>query len=236
MQIPKLPRLVKNSLDLAMNAATGGIPASTEPGPAKRPYDRAKEITQKASAKAAAVSGSLALPVGPLGMLTILPDLAFVWRIQTQMVVDIAAAFGHKGKVTQQQLMTCLFKHVTDTATKEYQKSVPIEMEQKSSLLIEVLDRVTNSQSRELSTRIGKQVGQVILQRAAKRTASRLMPLAGAAVVATYSALDTKEVARTAVELFSGEKLPPRHTKKDFPRPEEMFEAPGIKEIDPNSL
>lgn len=236
MQIPKLPRLVKNSLDVAMNAATGGIPGTTEPGPARRPYERAKEITQKASAKAAAVSASMALPVGPLGMLTILPDLAFVWRIQTQMVVDIAAAFGHKGKVTQQQLMTCLFKHVTETANKEYQKSIPIEVEQKSSLLVEVLDRVTNSKSRDLSVRVGKQVGSALVQRIAKRTATRLMPLAGAAVVATYSALDTREVARTAVELFSGEKLPPRHTRKEFPRPEEMFEVHDIKEIDPNAL
>ena len=32
----------------------------------------------------------------------------------------------------------------------------------------------------------------------------------GAAVVSAYAALDTKEVARTAVEMFSGEKLPAR--------------------------
>jgi len=83
-------------LHAVIGLVTGGVPVSKEPGKAKRPYERSKEITQKACAKAAAVSGSLALPVGPLGMLTVLPDLVIVWRIQAQMVADIAVAFGHK--------------------------------------------------------------------------------------------------------------------------------------------
>ena len=68
-------------LHAVIGLVTGGVPVSKEPGKAKRPYERSKEITQKACAKAAAVSGSLALPVGPLGMLTVLPDLVIVWRI-----------------------------------------------------------------------------------------------------------------------------------------------------------
>lgn len=220
-------------LHAVFGLVTGGVPKTNEPGKSKRPYERSKEITQKACAKAAAVSGGLALPVGPLGMLTVLPDLVIVWRIQSQMVVDIAAAFGHKKPLTEEDLMTCLFRHVAGTAVREYERSIPIEHEEKSGKsVLDLLDRFTRSGSRDVAVRVGKQIGQVVLERVAKRTASRIVPLAGAAIVSAYAAMDTKEVARTAVELFSGEKLPARRSKKSYPRPEEMFNVDNVKDID----
>lgn len=220
-------------LHAVFSLVTGGVPKTNEPGKSKRPYERSKEITQKACAKAAAVSGGLALPVGPLGMLTVLPDLVIVWRIQSQMVVDIAAAFGHKKPLTEEDLMTCLFRHVAGTAMREYERSIPIEHEEKSGKsVLDLLDRFTRSGSRDVAVRVGKQIGQVVLERVAKRTASRIVPLAGAAIVSAYAAMDTKEVARTAVELFSGEKLPARRSKKSYPRPEEMFNVDNVKDID----
>jgi len=220
-------------LHTVFGLVTGGVPKTNETGKAKRPYERSKEITQKACAKAAAVSGGLALPVGPLGMLTVLPDLVIVWRIQSQMVVDIAAAFGHKKPLTEEDLMTCLFRHVAGTAVREYERSIPLEHEEKSGKsMLDLLDRFTRSGSRDVAVRVGKQIGQVMLERVAKRTASRIIPLAGAAIVSAYAAMDTKEVARTAVELFSGEKLPARRSKKSYPRPEEMFNVQNVKDID----
>ena len=188
-------------LHAVIGLVTGGVPVSKEPGKAKRPYERSKEITQKACAKAAAVSGTLALPVGPLGMLTVLPDLVIVWRIQAQMVADIAVAFGHKKPLTEQDLMTCLFSHVAGTAVREYERSIPLEHEEKTGKsVLDLIDRFTRSGSRDVAIRVTKQIGQVVFERVAKRTASRIVPLAGAAVVSAYAALDTKEVARTAVE------------------------------------
>ena len=220
-------------LHTVFGLVTGGVPKTNETGKAKRPYERSKEITQKACAKAAAVSGGLALPVGPLGMLTVLPDLVIVWRIQSQMVVDIAAAFGHKKPLTEEDLMTCLFRHVAGTAVREYERSIPIEHEEKSGKsVLDLLDRFTRSGSRDVAVRVGKQIGQVVLERVAKRAASRIVPLAGAAIVSAYAAMDTKEVARTAVELFSGEKLPARRSKKSYPRPEEMFNVQNVKDIE----
>ncbi|MDX1670688.1 MAG: hypothetical protein R3194_14785 [Limnobacter sp.] len=236
MQFVRFPRFVTSGFESAVFAAIGGMPTPKEQTKAKRPYERARQITKKASAQCAAVSGSLSMPVGPLGMLTILPDLVFVWKIQAQMVVDIAAAFGHKKKVTQQELLTCLMQHVADNASREYEKSIPLEHEKpKSNLLLELIDRASAPKGASLPVPISKQLGRMVLRRTVHRVTSRLLPLAGAAVVATYSAIDTRQVARTAVELFSGEKLPARH-KQDFPRAEEMFEAPGMKEIDPDAL
>lgn len=232
MQKTQLPRAILGPLHAVIGLVTGGIPETKEPGKSKRPYERSKEITQKACAKAAAVSGGLALPVGPLGMLTVLPDLVLVWRIQAQMVVDIAAAFGHKKPLTEQDLMTCLFSHVAGTAVREYERAIPLEHDDRSGKsVLDLLDRFTRSGSRDVAIRVGKQIGQAVVERVAKRAASRIVPLAGAAIVSAYAALDTKEVARTAVEMFSGEKLPARKARKNYPRPEEMFNVDKVKDI-----
>ena len=58
---------------------------------------RSRKLISEASFKAAAISGALALPSGPLGWFTILPDLAVIWRLQARMVADIGGAFGKKG-------------------------------------------------------------------------------------------------------------------------------------------
>lgn len=34
---------------------------------------------------------------GPLGLLTILPDMYAIWRVQAQLVADIAAVYGKTG-------------------------------------------------------------------------------------------------------------------------------------------
>ena len=36
-------------------------------------------------------SSGLSLPPGPLGWLTLLPELRSLWQLQTQLVADIAA-------------------------------------------------------------------------------------------------------------------------------------------------
>jgi hypothetical protein len=40
----------------------------------------------------------MALPPGPLGLATVIPDLLAIWKLQQQLVADIAAVFG-KGVV-----------------------------------------------------------------------------------------------------------------------------------------
>src|SRR5215470_3400392 len=71
----------------------GQIPATDEhksPDPAVR----ARSLAGSAAAKAALTAGTLALPPGPLGWLTIMPELIGIWKIQAQMVTDIAGTYG----------------------------------------------------------------------------------------------------------------------------------------------
>ncbi|MEY8876195.1 MAG: hypothetical protein AB9M60_06785, partial [Leptothrix sp. (in: b-proteobacteria)] len=61
--------------------------------------------------RAAAISGALALPPGPLGLTTVLPDLLAIWRLQQGMVADIAAVYGKSASLRREAMVYCLFKH-----------------------------------------------------------------------------------------------------------------------------
>lgn len=90
----------------ALRGFLGRVPAASAP-----PGADPRALTRTAALKAAALSGTLALPPGPVGALTVLPDLLGVWRIQSQLVVDLAARYGQSVRVTRESLLFCLFKH-----------------------------------------------------------------------------------------------------------------------------
>jgi hypothetical protein len=166
---PDSQTIADRLLDVVAN-----IPSSQEP-PAIDPRARALVIARKAARRAGAVSGALSLPVGPVGLLTVLPDLVMTWRIQAQMVADIAAAFGKSQMLTREQLIYCLFEHGSAQSLRDF------------------------------VTRVGERIGVKVARRSAGRSAARFLPLVGAAGVAFYAYRDTLHVHRTAVALFEGE-------------------------------
>src|SRR3954471_22451642 len=104
--MPSAPDIVHG----AIMRALAQIP-STRVTRGDHPAARAHAIAQAAALKAAAISGPLSIPPGPAGWLTIIPDLAMVWKIQSQMVADIAGAFGKESALAQEQMLYCLFRH-----------------------------------------------------------------------------------------------------------------------------
>ena len=62
---------------------------------------------------------SLALPPGPLGYVTILPDLVGIWRIQAQMVADMAGVYGQQAFLSREQMLYCLFRHAAAQAMRD---------------------------------------------------------------------------------------------------------------------
>jgi EcsC protein family len=165
------------------------IPPSAEK-PTSEALLRAHKLIADASFKAAAISGALALPPGPLGWLTILPDLAAIWRLQGQMVADIAAAFGKQGQLTQESMIYCLFRHAAAQVLRD--------------LVTRMGERVV---VRRLSSRVAENFlesfGIRLVHRVARRGLWRWLPLVGALAVAGYAYYDTEQVGKTAVEFFS---------------------------------
>src|SRR4051812_36714507 len=86
------------------------IPGTKEMA-SSNPGQRAGELARAAAAKTAAISGGAALVPGPLGLATLLPDLIAVYKIQAQLVADVAAVYGKTATLDETQMLYCLFKH-----------------------------------------------------------------------------------------------------------------------------
>ena len=169
----------------------GRVPVSREHR-SRNPAERARSIANSAAARASVTAGSLALPPGPLGWLTILPELLMVWRIQAQMVADIAGIYGRQAALTREQMIYCLFRHLAAQAVRD--------------LVVRVGERFLVQQvSIRVLQSIAEKVGVRITQQAIGKGVSRWVPVIGALGVGAYAYYDTGQVARTAIELFRHE-------------------------------
>jgi len=167
------------------------VPASKIGGSAD-PDAEARRIGNAAARRAALTAGSLALPPGPLGWLTILPELTLIWKIQGQMVSDIAAAYGRHAELGREQMLWCLFRHTAAQAFRD--------------VVVRMGDRlVFRRMSHGIAQRVAKQVGVKLTQRTVGEGISRWLPVVGALGVGAYAYYDTGHVASTAIALFSGD-------------------------------
>jgi hypothetical protein len=161
-------------------------------GDSKDPAAEARRLANRAAQRAALTAGSLALPPGPLGWLTLLPELIAIWKIQGQMVSDIAAAYGREASLGREQMLWCLFRHTAAQAFRD--------------LVVQMGDRlVFRRMSYGVAQRVAKQIGVKLTQRTLSEGISRWLPVIGALGVGAYAYYDTGQVASTAIALFSGD-------------------------------
>ena len=157
--------------------------ATADPAPA------AEDLARAAARSAALLSSSLALPPGPLGMLTVLPDLYLIWKIQRQMVADIFALHGRTAELTKTHMLYCLFRHMASHVVRD------VVVRAGGRALVRQLS------SNALNKALGS-LGARVTQRVAGTAVSRWVPLAGAAAVGAYAYWDTLQVAKTARRLL----------------------------------
>ncbi|MEO6928443.1 MAG: hypothetical protein ABI190_04690, partial [Casimicrobiaceae bacterium] len=93
------------------------VPAARSRGGDVEPS--ATAIARSAARRAALLSGSLALPPGPLGMATVMPDLYLIWKIQRQMVADLFALQGRSADLTRTHMLYCLFRHAASHVVRD---------------------------------------------------------------------------------------------------------------------
>ena len=167
------------------------IPSSHEALSAS-PAQRATALTQAAAKKAALTAGGLALPPGPLGWLTLVPELVAVWRVQAQLVSDIAALYGKQATLTREQMIFCLFKHMASQAVRD----LTVRLGERY-----IVRQLTTQATRALAGAIGLRISERLLS----KSVSRWLPVVGAMGVGAYAFYDTRQVAKTAVALFERE-------------------------------
>lgn len=154
------------------------------------PLTTAQNLIDKAATKASLLSASLSLPGGPLGLLTTLPDIAGIWRIQAQLVADIAAAYGKSPLLQREEMIWCLFRHAAAQLLRD------LAVRTGRRMLVQKL-------SSEVLTALLRRLGMAGARRFAGRSLTRLLPLIGAAASGAFAWFDTRAVGKTALEYFA---------------------------------
>lgn len=176
-------RITQAILDFIAQIPDSAQAASIEPAA------HARQLTRAATQRAALTAGTLALPPGPLGWLTVLPELVAIWKIQAQLVSDIAAAFGQHAELGREQMLYCLFRHTAAQAMRD--------------LGVRLGDRLLfRPASQAVIERIARQLGVKLGRRVVGEGLSRWLPVIGAVGVGAYAYYDTRQVAATAIALF----------------------------------
>ncbi len=142
------------------------------------PLIKGSEIIKNASLKAGCIAGGLSLPTGALGVLTIIPDLVAIWRIQNKMVKDIAEVFNKQVTSSRKQMLHCLFKHTSGQGARDAIIKIGTQM---------AIKKIGISTSRHI----------------AKKAIARCIPIVGAVGVGAYAYYGTSRVGKTAIELFN---------------------------------
>ncbi len=167
----------------------GKLPQTAEAA-SMTPEARANTIAETASRKSALVAGTLALPPGAFGWVTVLPELYAIWKIQAQMVADIAGAYGRRWQLTREQMLFCLFRHTAAQAFRD----VAVQVGERW-----LIRAVGSASVRSVARRIGVRMSE----RGIGRGIARWLPVVGAMGVGAYAWYDTRNVARTAIALFA---------------------------------
>jgi hypothetical protein len=175
----------------AIRALISEVPASNEPA-SFNPKTRALRLADIAAWRAAGISGTLAIVPGPVGILTIIPALGEIWRIQRQLISDIAACYGKSATLTPTVMVYCLFRHGSATVFKETIIQIGGRMLVKEASL-RVFQKIVEKISINVTQRV---IGQFI---------SRWLPLVGSAAIGAYTYHDTKKVAANAIDAFEKE-------------------------------
>lgn len=179
-------RVTRAILDFVSQIPDSKVRGSTDPG------TEARRLAKRAAQRAAVTAGTLALPPGPLGWLTILPELISIWRIQAQLVSDIAAAYGKHAELGREQMLWCLFRHTSAQAFRD--------------LVVRLGDRlIFRRVSYGVIERVARQIGVKVTQRALGEGLSRWMPIVGAIGVGGYAYYDTRQVAATTIAMLKSD-------------------------------
>ena len=151
--------------------------------------EKVTKLIRQAAIKASAVSATLSVPAGFTGIITSIPDIAAIWRIQAQLVSDIAATYGKYAQLSREAMVWCLFRHSAAQLVRD------IAVRTGSRIVVQKL-------SLAALEALLKKIGLKISTKFLGRVALRPIPAIGAIGNGAYSFYDTTEVGKTAAAYF----------------------------------
>ena len=179
---------IKEKLSALLFELITDIPESLH-SPTENSDEKIKKLIRQAAVKASLVSATLSVPAGVTGVLTSIPDIAAIWRIQAQLVSDIAATYGKFAQLSREAMVWCLFRHSAAQLVRD------IAVRTGSRIVVQ---KVSFAVLETLLKKIGLKVSTKFLGRAALRA----IPAIGALGNGAYSFYDTTEVGKTAAAYF----------------------------------
>lgn len=191
--------------------------------PNNDPDKRADVLIRQAALKAATVSTSLSIPAGFTGVLTSIPDIAAVWRIQAQLVSDIACTYGKFALLSREAMVWCLFRHSAASLLRD------VVVRTGSRIVVQKLSLTA---LQKLLQKIGVKISANFLG----RIALRAIPAIGAIGNGAYTYFDTTEVGKTALAYFKAlegvEK--PELVENEIDKDPESSDTTNIENTDEN--
>ena len=166
------------------------------------PDAKVKSLIQQASFKAATVSATLSIPAGFTGILTAIPDIAAIWRIQAQLVADVAATYGKLAVLTREAMVWCLFRHSAASLLRDLAVRTGSRI---------VVQKLSSTALKKIIEKIGLKISSSLVS----KTILRAIPAIGAIGNGAYAYYDTTEVGKTAAAYFKA------LTDQDAPKAEE---------------
>ena len=179
---------IKEKLSALLFELITDIPESLH-APTENSDEKINKLIRQAAVKASLVSATLSVPAGVTGVLTSIPDIAAIWRIQAQLVSDIAATYGKFAQLSREAMVWCLFRHSAAQLVRD------IAVRTGSRIVVQ---KVSFAVLEALLKKIGLKVSTKFLGRAALRA----IPAIGAIGNGAYSFYDTTEVGKTAAAYF----------------------------------
>jgi len=149
-----------------------------------------EEMTREAARRAFAVSMAAGLAPGFFGMMTILPEIISVTKIQIRLVHRIAR-YCHAGASLDRTVLLLIFSEAIGLmAGKGLLRRVGAKL-------------VVTTLNTRLARRLGEQIGERIVGRAVQKGIARWLPLIMAPVLAAFSRSMTMRIGQHAMRLFS---------------------------------
>ena len=152
------------------------------------------EMIDEAARRAFKLSTALGLIPGPIGMATILPEVAALTRLQINLIKRIARHY-HKEEKASAEIILLILGNVLGVAAGE-----TLVRRMGTTL-------VMRSVNARVVKRIAGTVGTRIVNRAAERAAARWIPVVTAPLFGYMSRSLTRKIGREAERLFSLEMI-----------------------------
>lgn len=160
-------------------------PVSFEGSPVKL-----EAYVQRTALKTASISAALSIPGGITSLVTMIPEIATIWRLQAQMVGSIAQSYGYEKVPGREQMIWCMFRQFGFGVVSKY-------VFQKGGVYVV---RQMNSQVFQGAV---KAIGVKVLKHQGGRAATRIIPVAGSLASGALSFRDTQRVGKNALRLYS---------------------------------